>query len=104
LLFSVSDGEWTEIPPGEYSGIYRDSPTLASSNIRNDKGELSSQVVQVTDSAAIVLDLNTGLEVTRWTGTIVAASVHSYHICIGVQGGELVYLTFNPKTEKIEER
>lgn len=88
----------------DFPAFSRDLPTLAAINIRDKEGDLTALVVQVTSSAAILCNIVTGVEVSCFEGSIVAASVNPTAVCLALSGGTVTILEINHMEETFEKR
>lgn len=106
---SVTLSRW---PDSAIPGILRTQATLAIANVAyrsvtaqntSEYGN-SSFVLQVVSNAIILLDMSTGVVVTKVSfeayEEIVAADISPSQICVGLRGGKL--LLFNLERDQIK--
>ncbi|KAM0325958.1 hypothetical protein ACHAQA_007263 [Verticillium albo-atrum] len=83
-----ADGGVEELP--EFQGLTLDQPTLVAASVP------SGQTLQITPSAASLLDMESGISINSWTpsggGTIVNASINDKYALLSVDGRTLVSL------------
>ena len=89
-----------ELSAHEFPGIVRDLTTLAAGNVRRSVSESTTLAVQVTPRAAVLFDVQSGAEYTRWASTITTASVSGDVVCLGLQGGKVVVLKVDIEASK----
>jgi hypothetical protein len=93
--------EYAEVPQAQFPGVVRDQATLAAANIV-EKGDVgTSLAVQVTPAAVVLFDLQSGLEVDRWSATITLASVFGDTICVAMAGRRAAVLSVDTARSKL---
>lgn len=79
-----------ECDGNQLPALIRNVPTIAAGVAKEGSG-----LVQVTKDAVIVVDMLSGMELSRWSqGEITVATVNPTQICVALKGGTLVYLSY----------
>lgn len=73
--------------------MIRNQNTIAAANISGRKGDSATIAVQITGAAAILFDVQSGMEYQRWNGPITVATITGALVCLGLRGGRAVTLT-----------
>lgn len=89
-----------ELSAHDFPGIVRDVPTLEAKNIRRTISENTALAVQVTSKAAVLFNVQSGIECARWVGAITTASVSGNSVCLALQGGRVVTLKVDVEASK----
>ncbi|PVF94630.1 hypothetical protein CPB86DRAFT_765387 [Serendipita vermifera] len=93
--------EYAEVPQAEFPGLVRDQATLAAANIVG-KGDLTSGLaVQVTSAAVVLFDLQSGLEVDRWSNNITLANIFGDTISVALVGCRAAIITVDTSRSKL---
>lgn len=91
LMELQPNGTMEELDSSTFSGLVRDTPTIAAGNLLENGGEM---FVQVTNEAVNVINLTTGVAIPPWRGQITVADVNPTQIVVALRGGDIVHLTY----------
>lgn len=92
FLFHNGSGkmQMEECDGNQLPALIRNVPTIAAGVAKEGGG-----LVQITKNAVIVVDMLSGMELSRWSqGEITVATVNPTQICVALKGGTLVYLSY----------
>lgn len=101
LIEVAKFSQFVEIPATDFPGVTRSESTLTAANIEGDSNEVSTLAVQVTTTAVILFDVQSGMEYTRWRGAITTADISGDSICVALKGGKVVKLRVNTTDAKL---
>jgi hypothetical protein len=95
--------EYSEITSKEFPGLIRDRGTIIAANVTSESGE-TTLAVQVTNSAALLFDVQSGMEYHKLPGNFTVGTIKGNFVCLAIQGGRVITLQVDVDQAKFVPR